>query len=625
MIWIEERHHLISSEIELERTEFSFLRELDEESSKLTNTLKLLSKNECLNRHWMRKTWDQLLLCTNEIQQDLYSRMEIQEFNLISPDQYVVLRSSILKRTHEYIDNFLITRTVNLLEPSAGLRLESNGRLLFHAYAPWIINGEVVGYLEIGKEIHDVLDQLSDARQVGVIIYANKSLLNHATWERWIDEQDQSVDVEWSRFQDFIPVVYSALSHEDQLIPKIGAQLQTLEDAIAPLLFEDQHFEIGAFPLLDEGGGFVGKVAVAINSTQAVENSQKFSKLFTLVTTLFGGMLLLFFYYYLGKIQSKLDHSIQKLQREIAVRHEVANSLKKFSEAIDHTGSAIFITDEKGVIEYVNPRFIALTGYQERDVIGETPYLLNTAEMDQGVYQEMWKTVRSGETWRGDLLNRKKSGEQFWTASTVSPIFDLNRVITNMVSINEDITLIKASQQKIQFLANYDALTQLPNRRLFEETFADSISHLYHRKNDHIALMLIDLDHFKEINDTMGHNAGDQLLVAVAERLTKAIRKGDMAARLGGDEFTVLLDRIESRGNAVIVAEKILQLFQPPVLINGKEIQITCSIGVTLAPDDGDEEEGLMKNADRAMYQAKEEGRNGYIMHTKKPEEKIDS
>jgi len=345
-LWMEERHQIDQGRSALEQTELSFLRELDEEAVKLSNILSLLSANECLREHWLEENWRQLIICSKRLQQDLYDRLEIVELNLIDPDQHMRLKGSTLENSDELVDNFLMTRVVNLQMAAAGLSLEPSGRLLFHSYIPWVVDEELTGYLEIGKEVDGMLEQLGETAGVGMVIYAEKEYLDPDAWSHWSEEQDE--EVEWGLYEAQIPVINGLLEDEEALLLAMEDSSDWTSTGLRRLKVESRHYVLGDFPLLDEGGQIIGKVGVAIDHTKEIENSKQLSSVIGVITVLIGGMLVFFFYLYLGKTEGRLKKTMHSLHREIEVRRDLTDSLKKFSAAIENTGSAIFITDEQG-------------------------------------------------------------------------------------------------------------------------------------------------------------------------------------------------------------------------------------------------------------------------------------
>ena len=290
-------------------------------------------------------------------------------------------------------------------------------------------------------------------------------------------------------------------------------------------------------------------------------------------------------------------------------RVETEGKLQQLYQAIEHSASAVTITDKHGIVEYVNPQFTSLTGYLPEDIIGLTPEEMASYEVNQINYAEMQQHLSEGKSWRGELQNKTKSGELLWTLQHVAPIRDDQEEITHFVSTAYDITELRSAQDTIEKLAYYDELTGLPNRRLFYDRLNQALKNTK-RKNGKFAVCYLDLDGFKNINDSLGHANGDELLKAVAQRIRAHVRGKDMVARLGGDEFTIILEGISGAGDVSTVAEHIIEALGQPVDVAGTQVVVTTSIGVAIYPDDGTEINDLTRNADMAMYHAKDNGRN---------------
>ncbi len=320
--------------------------------------------------------------------------------------------------------------------------------------------------------------------------------------------------------------------------------------------------------------------------------------------------------------QIKLLEQAARLVSLAVERSRREDQLRKLSRAVEQSSSMVVITDASGVIEYVNEKFCEVTGYSVEEVLSQRPSLLKSGETDVDVYRDMWQSLLAGQDWHGEIRNRRKSGALYWSALSVSPILDEDGNVTHFIGISEDISAQKHSQAQIEQLAFYDPLTQLGNRRLFREQLDQELRKV-RRTGQQLAVFYLDLDNFKQINDTLGHDIGDRLLQAIAGHLRVTLRETDIIARLGGDEFIILLPQVTGLAQAKKVAEKLLKTLLTPIPVAGHEVLITFSIGITLAPDDGDTWFVLMKNADLAMYRAKRQGRNNYQFFTREMNEEV--
>ncbi|OHC71492.1 MAG: hypothetical protein A3H93_20330 [Rhodocyclales bacterium RIFCSPLOWO2_02_FULL_63_24] len=285
--------------------------------------------------------------------------------------------------------------------------------------------------------------------------------------------------------------------------------------------------------------------------------------------------------------------------------------LSLMETALETTGNAVFITDADGNILWANGSFGRLTGYLPAEVVGRNPKLLSSGIQTPAFYAALWETILVGNIWQGEVVEARRDGSRFTVHQTITPLRDPEGRISHFVSILEDISVQKAAQERVVHLANYDALTDLPNRRLFFDRLGQVLA-LAHRAGNACALLFLDLDRFKEVNDRRGHEAGDQLLVEVADRLRSLVRESDTVARLAGDEFTVILGAVGGREDCAQVAAKIVASLGQGYEIAGGAVSIGVSIGIALFPADAADSESLVSAADQAMYAAKAAGRSTF-------------
>lgn len=290
------------------------------------------------------------------------------------------------------------------------------------------------------------------------------------------------------------------------------------------------------------------------------------------------------------------------------------SKLLKLSQAVEQSPNTIVITDLDAKIEYVNANFCKVTGYTEAEALGQNPRILQSGKTDLSTYNDMWAHLTRGEAWKGELINRRKDGSEYIESAQISPVRQQDGSITHYLAIKEDITDKKRAEAQIQHLAHFDQLTGLPNRSFLNDRFKFSLS-LAERSHERLAVFFLDLDHFKDINDTLGHSIGDQVLLEVAKRLKSTIRDEDTVSRLGGDEFILVLPGTDANG-AAHVAAKLMEVVAMPCIIEQHELTITPSIGIAIYPDDGTDFETLLKNADAAMYRVKADTHNDYRFFT---------
>lgn len=320
------------------------------------------------------------------------------------------------------------------------------------------------------------------------------------------------------------------------------------------------------------------------------------------------------FDYVLKDRPARLGAAIRHALQEKDLRDERKRYLEKLrlaDQVFESTGEGIIVTDINAKIVAVNPAFEEITGFSKAEALGKTPRILKSRRHEKAFFHEMWNTLLSTGHWRGEVWNRRKNGEIYPEWLTINEVKNSEGLTSHFVGVFNDISAIKETQAQLDFLAHHDPLTHLPNRTLFLDRLGHALRHAQ-RENHNLAVLFLDLDRFKTINDTLGHPVGDDLLLQAAERMLESIRSEDTLARLGGDEFVLLLEDNSAAQQAVVVAHKLLQIFNHPMVIQDHALTVTVSIGIAVFPHDGKDVDTLLKHADRAMYQAKQQGRNTY-------------
>ncbi len=320
-----------------------------------------------------------------------------------------------------------------------------------------------------------------------------------------------------------------------------------------------------------------------------------------------------------SNMAGQLGRTVTDLKQRLVEKEHAEQRAGRLSKAVEFSGSAVAIADAALDIEYVNPKLLEMTGLNREYFVGESLIKLIADDMKL-LLDDIEHDLLARHHWKGDTLLRNSRNEALWISLSISPIRDEHHAIYSYVASAQDISFVKESQRKMEQLAYYDTLTGLANRAFFRMQLKKSLA-LASRGHYAFSLFYFDLDEFKRINDTLGHDAGDQLLLEVATRLQKRLRAEDTVARLGGDEFAVLLSGINEREKASEVALTIQETLRQPIKLGSNEVIISASIGITMAPDDSPEEDELLKHADLAMYEAKARGKNTYYFYNENLDE----
>jgi diguanylate cyclase (GGDEF)-like protein/PAS domain S-box-containing protein len=311
----------------------------------------------------------------------------------------------------------------------------------------------------------------------------------------------------------------------------------------------------------------------------------------------------------LERARRSLGEANRELTERYAAQLLVEDRLRLHTTAFDNSHEGITLTNAQGEILDVNPAFTRITGYERSEVIGRNPRVLKSGRHDQAFYSAMWKSILDSGTWRGEIWNRSKFGDVYPELLSISAVRDADGQLTNFVAVFSDISRLKEQEKQLVQMAYFDALTGLPNRVLLADRIVQASAQT-RRNNTLMAVCYLDLDGFKPINDTWGHDVGDQLLVEVANRFKAALRAGDTVARLGGDEFVLLMLGLADMGECERAVQRMLHIVSNPLLVAPQPVMLSASIGVSVFPVDDCDADTLLRHADQAMYRAKQSGKN---------------
>ncbi|QAR32538.1 PAS domain S-box protein [Geovibrio thiophilus] len=302
--------------------------------------------------------------------------------------------------------------------------------------------------------------------------------------------------------------------------------------------------------------------------------------------------------------------AVQSVFRDVTQEKKRGEEIMKLSLVVEQSPVSVIITDSSGHVEYVNPAFCEISGYTAAEIYGKNINILKSGVHPQEYYHNLWETIRADRTWSGELCSRGKYGDIFWELSTITPVKCSEGRLLFYVAVKENITEKKLREEKIRHMAMHDILTGLPNRFLMRDRL-ETVLERVQRYGEMAAVLFIDLDGFKNVNDSFGHKVGDDVLKETARRILTSIRTADTACRIGGDEFLVILSKIENREKAGAVARRIIEMVARPYGACGDQPILGASIGISIIPDDGTNIDELVSKADSAMYDVKHGGKNG--------------
>lgn len=483
-------------------------------------------------------------------------------------------------------------------------------------------DGQPEGLVTIGRDITERKNAESKLLErsaiLDALIYSDWMLHSSASWRQVATQVLEQLCVNTQHDSAMImqmkPASAEVKLHLQQVYIWSQPESNTLGEDYQSIVFEDQGC-VRWLAMLQAGNPVFGEVADFSGQERRflrMHGSRAIAIIPILTGSVWWGALLL------ERKENNANLSTQELGCFLAVsrafgdaiqREQSGKRLHQAQIAFDSATEGIMILDANTNITAVNQGFTEITGFLEEEVLGHPPLSF------QYVKHDLWNGVAKDGRWRGEVSNYRKNGEQYQEWLTLTAVKNEEGHVINYVGVFADITEVKSSQVRLQELVNHDSLTGLPNRRLLNELLEQAIKRA-ERENHSLALLFIDLDRFKAVNDTLGHQVGDKLLYEVAGRIKRAVRESDVVARQGGDEFLVVMDFIESPEVATIVAQKIIHALQIDFMIDSKEIFIGASVGISVFPKDGKEVDTLVKAADIAMYQVKSQGKNNFCFYS---------
>ncbi|TAN81648.1 MAG: EAL domain-containing protein, partial [Gallionella sp.] len=599
---------------------------------KLGAALEAILRDERLQAALRAGDRDALLGRAMPLFEQLRDQYNITHFYFEDAARVNVLRMHQPERHGDTVNRHTTLAAEKTGKTAIGVELGMVGTFTLRAVAPMRDNAGLVGYVELGQEIEDVLRGVKEIVGIDNLLVIDKQFLVRQDWESGMKMLGRNAD--WDRLPG-AAIVHQTLDLSREQMSRIllpGALPGTASD----MEIGGKHYYTGVIPVEDASGRKMGDLVILRDMTENTDEmiaSMRFLSLFYLPL---AGALFALLYLITRRVERRLDESNRQLiaqgrEREAIQAQHIAelkderDKLRHAQEALqkneedlrlaatvfENSTEGILITDTQSRILRVNRAFTEITGYSEEEAIGQTPQMLRSDRHDATFYQGMWFSMIEYGYWQGEVWNRRKNGEAFPEWLTLIAIRDEARKVLYYLGVFADLTEKKMSEARAHHLSNYDALTELPNRHLLEDRLKQALTEAHHH-GWLVAVQHLNLDRFKTIVDTLGHAFGDKLLRAVAERLAGHIRDSDTLARFGGDEFAVVLSDVGSQQNAAMVARKILGALAEPFILEGQEIYITASIGIALYPLDAGDKDDLIRNANVAARYTKEEGGNGY-------------
>ena len=538
----------------------------------------------------------------------MHSKYRITHFYFHETDKTCFLRVHSPNRHGDLIDRFTIAGAVSTGKPYHGIELGPLGTFTLRVVHPWIVDDKLVGYIELGMEIEHISQFIKQALNLELLVLIEKKFLERNKWEDGLKILGRKGN--WDLFPDFV-IIDQTIEGSVVLNEIIGShQNQNDHDSIFSVELTNRHYKGQFKDLTDVGGRSVGDFIFLMDITVQHTDLVKLTLIITGLFLVIGGGLFLFFNRYIGGIQTRLITSRKKLQSEIKVRHQSEEALtrseKRFRSIFEASKDAIISMDKEGILQMVNPAGMELLNLTDPDL-----GLINFRDLyvDSAMHRSFLAKIHKQGFIRdfGTQLQTKDNKNMDCLMTFTTKLSDDGELI-NYEGIVRDVTPFKIMEEELRRLATKDPLTGINNRRNFLD-LAQIEMNRSKRYEHPFSLIMLDIDHFKNVNDTYGHSAGDEVLKEFCGICLKAIRESDIMGRLGGEEFVVAL--MECDKNAVmIMAERIRKaIASHKMLIGSEEIRITTSVGVAQAQPDCDLK-SMLERADRALYQAKEKGRN---------------
>ncbi len=568
-------------------------------TDKLSATLTVISRDEVLKRAMFAGDQQALLHRAKPVLDSLRKEHGVTHFYFMRPDRAVFLRVHQPDRYGDVIDRYTAKQAEATGKLATGLELGPSGNFTLRTVVPWWDGDRLIGYIELGEEIGNMLGSIREIFGLDLFVTIKKRYLSQQDWARGMAIVNRQGN--WDSLPDSA-VVFQTMQSTSSAIQKVLAQEDLPVHAHAELSDQNRKLRTGHILLSDAGGREVGNILLIRDVTARSTDSRRDTMWAGGVAFGLGGALLWFFYLVIGRVEKRLASS----------QAEIKQSEARFRGLVESSSDWIWEVDANARYVYASPKIKELLGYAPDEVIGKTPFDLMPAEEARSVAHDFASIAAERRPFQAlENQNLHKDGRIVVLETSGVPILDQDGNLLGYRGVDRDITARKQAEERVIYLAYYDDLTGLPSRMLFKDRLSQAFIEA-DRKERLAGVMFMDIDHFKDVNDTLGHAAGNVLLQAAAKRLEGCFRPSDTVARFGGDEFAVVLADVGHVDDVVQVAQHVVDGFKEPFDILGHEMFVTFSMGITLYPFDDGSVENLLRNADSAMYAAKAAGRNCY-------------
>jgi diguanylate cyclase (GGDEF)-like protein/PAS domain S-box-containing protein len=526
---------------------------------------------------------------------------DVTHFYFHQADRVNLLRMHQPERYGDKINRFSILKAESTGNPASALEIGPLGLFTLRVVFPWYDNEKLIGYVELGEEIEHLYKLIKNVADIDIFVLINKEVLSRKNWESGMKMLGRQA--QWDLLPESV-VSFSTLEINNSKSIENLSEAGDYENVTVKESGSEHIFRTHSLTLYDAGEleQKIGSMIFLRDISDIKEQNMNHFLFFIGTGILIGGLLFLFFFLLTRKIEQKLEDS----------RISLVKSESRFRSIVENSSDLIWEVDINARYTYLSPNIKELLGYEANERIGKSPFDFMPEDEAKSIAKKFAEILNERRPFTAlENTNQHKDGHKVIMETNGLPIFDEEGLLSGYRGIDRDITERKRSEEKIKHMAYYDELTDLPNRTLFKDRLTQEC-HLADRNKSYVAILFMDIDHFKKINDTLGHMVGDMLIQEISKRLKEVIRASDTVARFGGDEFAIIIPHLKNVQGVDHVLKSIENSFTVPFKILEHELFVNFSIGYSYYPIDGNNIDLLLRNADTAMYHAKDNGRNYY-------------